>query len=236
MLKSVQQRARNYFFRNFALPKKIEEKISKKYIGEFLPQNPVVIDCGAHDGSDSLELAQMLRAKVFSFEPVPAVFNRLKERTKSNRSIECFQLALGDKNGSVSFYVSAGASDGSSSILPPKDHLLDHPAVSFPETIEVSCKTLDSWAEENKVAKIDMLWLDMQGFELPMLKASPDMLSKVKAIHTEVSMKETYSGVAVYHELRTWLESQGFAVKLEAIPANWDMGNVLFVRKSEGNN
>jgi FkbM family methyltransferase len=236
MLRSVQQRARNYFFKNFALPRKMEEKISKKYIGEFIPQNAFIVDCGAHDGSDSIELAQIPGARIFSFEPVPAVFSRLKERTKFNPAIQCFQLALADKNGKVTFHVSAGTSDGSSSILPPKEHLLDHPSVSFPGSIEVNCRTLDTWAEENMIAKIDLLWLDMQGYELPMLKASPKMLSTVSAIHTEVSVKETYSGVAVYDEVKAWLEGEGFTVQLEAIPANWDMGNVLFVRKRHGNN
>jgi FkbM family methyltransferase len=232
MLKSIKQRGQNFLFRNFAIPNKIEEKISKKYIRQFLPAQPTVIDCGAHDGSDSLELAAMLGGRVFAFEPVPAVFEKLKARTKAYPAIQCFQLALADNNGTVPFHISGGASDGSSSILAPKEHLIDHPNVSFTETISVQCKTLDAWAKENNIGKIDLLWLDMQGFELQMLMASPEMLKKVTAIHTEVSVKETYEGVATYEKLKAWLEQQGFRVQLEAIPAGWDMGNVLFIRKN----
>lgn len=232
MIDAIKYRAQNFLFKNFAIPKRIDEKISKKYIRKFLPSNPVIIDCGAHDGSDSVELATLIGGKVFSFEPVPEVYNRLQEKTKPYSSIQCFQLALADKNGTVDFHVSGGTSDGSSSILAPKEHLIDHPQVSFNQVINVPCNTLDSWAEKNKIDKIDLLWLDMQGFEMQMLMASPGMLRKVTAIHTEVSVKETYEGVATYDKLKTWLEKQGFATQLEAIPDGWDMGNVLFIRKN----
>lgn len=71
----------------------------------------------------------------------------------------------------------------------------------------------------------------MQGFEMNMLKASKNILNTVKLIHTEVSTRETYKGVALYQEFRTFLENRGFVVLLEAIPEGWDMGNVLFIRK-----
>ena len=81
-----------------------------------------------------------------------------------------------------------------------------------------------------KVDHIDFMWLDMQGFELQMLKASEEMLSKVKCIHTEVSLKDTYKNAVHYSELRKWLEFKGFNVLMEAWPQGADMGNVLFVR------
>lgn len=230
-LHSIKYRIQDLLFRKFAIPIKIDEKISKKYLKKFLPQQPTIIDCGAHDGSDSVELASTIGGNIYSFEPVPAVFNKLKARSMKFDSIKCFQLALADKDGFIDFHVSGGTSDGSSSILPPKEHLNDHPDVSFNEVIKVKCQTLDSWAEENKIEKIDLLWLDMQGFEMQMLMNSPRMLSKVTAIHTEVSTRETYHGVVTYNKMKTWLEEQGFKVQLEAIPDNYDMGNVLFIRK-----
>ena len=131
----------------------------------------------------------------------------------------------------MDFYMSEGASDASSSLLEPKDHLADHPDTVFTNKIAVKTATLDSWAKENNISKVDMLWLDMQGYELRMLKASEVILQTVSVIHTEVSTKETYKGVAQYNELRSFLVERGFSVKIEAVPQGWDMGNVLFVRK-----
>lgn len=131
----------------------------------------------------------------------------------------------------MDFYVSEGASDASSSLLEPMEHLNDHPTTFFKKKITVPTITLDGWAVENNILKVDMLWLDMQGFELNMLQSSNFILDTVSVIHTEVSTKQTYKGVAQYNEFRSFLESKGFVMKIEAIPSGWDMGNVLFVRK-----
>ena len=56
--------------------------------------------------------------------------------------------------------------------MEPIEHLKDHPGTLFNKKIQVKTSTLDTWAAENNIAKIDMLWLDMQGFELKMLKES----------------------------------------------------------------
>jgi hypothetical protein len=73
-----------------------------------------------------------------------------------------------------------------------------------------------------------MLWLDMQGAELEMLKASVEVLAEVRVIHTEVSTRCDYDGAGVYSDLRAFLEAHGFMVEVEAIPAGWSTGNVLF--------
>jgi FkbM family methyltransferase len=162
---------------------------------------------------------------------VENIYNRLVYNTSAYSGIHCYKLALGNQNGVQFFYVSEGASDASSSLLEPQDHLTDHPDTAFNNKIEVQTVTLDDWANQNNITKIDLLWLDMQGFELAMLKASKHILKSVSAIHTEVSTKETYKGVGLYKDYRAFLEEQGFTAVVEAIPEKWDMGNVLFVRK-----
>jgi FkbM family methyltransferase len=205
--------------------------ISKKLIRTYLPPNPVIIDCGAYDGKDSLELVKFRGSAVYSFEPIPSLYDRLKANTEFISKIKSFNLALADFNGTAKMFVSSGQSDGSSSLIPPEDHLIDHPEVYFKDQIEVNCITLDEWARQNEINKIDMLWLDMQGYELPMLKASKNILPTVKVIHTEVSLKESYKNVSQYPELKEFLCQKGFSVEVEAIPTGYDMGNVLFVRK-----
>jgi len=206
--------------------------ISKKKLKKYLPSNPVIIDCGAHVGADSIEFARILpNSKIYCFEPIPSIFYNLKKATRKYSNISCFQLALGSENCEVDFYVSSGNSDASSSLLPPSGHLSSHPDVFFNEKIKVNSQTLDSWADQNNISKIDFLWLDMQGFELNMLKASVKMLNQVSIIHTEVSLSDTYEGAPLYAELREWLLQNGFIVRIEAIPKGSDMGNVFFLNK-----
>lgn len=209
------------------------ESINKNYIKQFLPVNPVIIDAGAHVGGDSIEMCRLYAgSQVHAFEPVPAIFNILKHNTRKFKRIACHTVALSNQNGEQLMHVSSGASDGSSSLLKPKEHLTDHPDVFFNESIKVKTMKLDDWAAAHNIFKIDLLWLDMQGFELEVLKASAVILPKVKVIHMEVSTRPTYEGVPLYRDVKEWMQQNGFRVEVEAIPAGWDMGNVLFVRNN----
>ena len=228
----LQYHTRRVLFEQFGLPAVVNENISKAVLKKYLPRNPVIIDCGAHDGSDSAGLAKQFRyGTVHAFEPVPGLFKRLQQNASTVSNIRCYPIALADQNGILDFHVSEGGSDASSSLLEPKEHLQDHPDTFFLKTIYVQAKTLDTWAEENNIPKVDLLWLDMQGFELNMLQASKTIIDTVSLIHTEVSLVETYKGVAFFKDFRVFLESKGFVLIIEAIPQGWNMGNALFVRK-----
>ena len=224
-------RIKSYLFSKWALPKTIDEKISKSVLKRYVPKNPVILDCGAYDGTDSIELLQTLGGRVHSFEAVTSIYDRLNANTKGFKNIETYNCALSDSDGEQKFYISDGSSDASSSLLKPKEHLNDHPTTFFKDVSLVKAITLDTWAKQYNITKVDVLWLDMQGYEMNMLKASTVIFPMVTCIHTEVSLKETYLGVKQYAELKNWLITQGFCVQVEAIPAGWDMGNVLFVRK-----
>ncbi|MEX1002114.1 MAG: FkbM family methyltransferase [Crocinitomicaceae bacterium] len=190
-----------------------------------------VLEAGAHKGTDTVKIAEKWpNAKIYAFEPVPDIFQELKSATSDINNVQCEHLALGAQEGTITMHVSSGRSDGSSSILKPKEHVDFHPDVSFEHEIEVPLMSLDKWAAENHVDSIDFMWLDMQGAEYEMLNASSNILNKVKVLFTEVSLIETYEGVPLYNEFRAFLESKGFEVYKEYL--YWeDMGNVLFVRR-----
>lgn len=205
--------------------------IDKAMIDQYLPSYPVIVEAGAHIGIDTVEMAQRWpTAKIYAFEPVPQLFAELKLRTKHFSNVICLSDALSSSSDRAIFYVSSGGSDGSSSLLQPQEHLTYHPTVLFNEVIEVSTLSLNDLSKKYAISHIDCLWLDMQGFELDMLKAvSDDLLETVKVIHIEVSLKELYKNCPLYPEVRLWLENKGFKVIVEDI--RWaDAGNVLFAR------
>lgn len=205
-------------------------EIPKSIINKYLPKEPVILDIGAHNGADSIEMARMWRkSSIYSFEPVPFVFKLLAYNTRKYKNIHPINLAVGDIDGVFKMYVSEGDSDASSSLLKPKDHLNDHPQTTFHNEIDVQTVKLSTWLNLNKIEKIDLLWLDMQGFEKPMLESAIEILPFIRAIHTEVSTKETYEGVVVYEKFKDWLKIYYFIPIFEAIPVGADMGNVLFV-------
>ncbi|HEY9046535.1 MAG TPA: FkbM family methyltransferase [Ohtaekwangia sp.] len=200
-------------------------------IKKYLTSSPVILEAGACDGKDTLQMATLWpKATIHSFEPVPELFEKAKERLKGVKNVKLYPYALSDKTGKIQLHLSSGLSEGSSSILSPNKHLEVHPDVKFEQTIYVNSYSIDDWAKQHHVDKIDFMWLDLQGAEFNVLQSSPKIFDTLKVLFTEVSIIETYSNVTLYPEFRKWLEDRKFRVVLEDLPYV-DMGNVLLVRE-----
>jgi FkbM family methyltransferase len=195
-----------------------------------LGDRPTIVEAGAHRGLDTVCLSRLFKdGTVHAFEPVPELFAKLRKRTAGLANVRTYNCALGARSGEATLHLSAGSSDGSSSLLRPSGHLEFHPRVTFAASLQVPCVSLDDWARENGIAKVDLVWLDLQGLEFDVLSASSLVLPTVKVIYTEVSLKEMYAGAPLYAEYRSWLEARGFAIVDEDL--RWaDMGNVLLAR------
>ncbi len=221
--------------------KRIYHKISRKkdvfidenkyQIAKYISQNPIILEAGACDGRDTLQMATVWeKAQIHAFEPIESLFEETKKKVQNFKQIHIYKAGLASKTGNTTLYVSEGKSTGSSSIMKPKEHLEIHPEVLFKKEIEIEVFTIDEWAKKNNISKIDLMWLDLQGAEMSVLKSSPNILNTTKAIFSEVSLKQMYENTPLYPEFRAWLETQGFSVAWEDLPYE-DMGNVLFVRK-----
>lgn len=205
----------------------VGEKIPLALIYRLLPYDPVIFEAGAQFGEDTEWMAQLWPAsEIHAFEPVPDSYSILETIASKYSNIHSYPIALSDVVGSVNMYLAGGAT----SVLKPTESFnrdyfhadLDHP-------IAVQCTTIDKWATENNIEKIDFLWLDMEGNELKALKAAPNILKTVSVIYTEVNLQEFWEGAVQYKELKSWLESQGFTEIWSDIVPTWH-GNVLFVR------
>lgn len=203
----------------------------KYWIAQYLPNNPNIIEAGAHVGYDTRQMSALWRkGTIYGFEPVPHIYQELKKNTEGIRNIKLFQMALSNQTGTQEMFVSEGSQNASSSLLAPKEHINTHPEVKFNEKIKIKTQTIDDWANENMIDHIDFMWLDMQGYELATLKASPRILSTVKIIHTEVNLIENYENVPLYPEIKAWFESHNFEIIKEDF-SPIDYGDVTFMKK-----
>ena len=221
-----------FYLRRWGILQPEPGTIDKRYIAALLPQDAVIIDAGSYDGADAVELSRLMpKAIIYALEPVPKLYKRLCCNTRRNPRIRVRNCALAANDGKAPIHISEGGSDASSSLLCPSNWYSEAQGLSFAASAEVMTRTLDTFVAEERLPKVDFLWLDLQGMELHVLKAAPKCLSMLVGIHLEVHLKESYEGVVPYPEVREWLANCGFETVQEAIPPNWKEGNVLFVRK-----
>ena len=202
-------------------------------IKQYLPNNPIILEAGAHRGEDTKKMSICWpKSKIYAFEPGPVAYRELQEKTNNLLNVNCYPYALSDKAGKSDFYICTNGTSASS-LLPPKPILA--PYLFFLEPpIQVDCITIDEWATKNNVSHIDFMWLDMEGAELKALQASPIILSTLKVIYMEVNYQEFREGNCFYNEVKDWLEPQGFK---EVWNHSWVVGeldwqgNILFVRQ-----
>lgn len=195
----------------------------------------IIFEAGAANGFDTLELSNLFpEAKIFAFEPVNQNFNVLCSTIRNCQNVKAIKMALSDKNGETKIYVSKDINHkkelaSSSSLKKPKEHIKFHPNIKFDSFEMVRTSTIDSWARDNNINSVDVMWLDMQGMEYNVLKASPNILKTLRVLYTEVSLIEMYEETLLYEEYKNWLINQGFVLIKEELP--WkDMGNALFAR------
>lgn len=211
---------------------------SFQYIKQYIPTKPIIVEAGAFDGHETQRMLTVWpEATIHAFEPMPGAFAKFKENTLHLPNVHHYQIALSDTTGTSELYVAEkpdrpGMPTQASSLLMPKERLL-HSPIQFPYTISVPTITLDDWAQKYTIPHVDLLWLDMQGYELNALTAACAVLKTVSAIYTEVGFIENYAGQAQYPEVKTWLENKGFVMIGRDFPEQTTkyFGNALFVKQ-----
>lgn len=201
-------------------------------IERIIEPDDVILEAGAFDGTDTISLSRMVPdGEVISFEPNPPRYLELVEHAKGLGNVRTFPYALGEKNGMISFYVCYGAQndpayEGASSALPPSESM----EINYQgPRIKVPCYVLDDWCRDNNQSKIDFMWLDLEGFELQVLKSSPQILSTVKAMYVETNFYEFRKGMTQYKTLYKFLKKKGFRLLSHGYQAGCQ-GNAVFVR------
>ena len=108
------------------------------------------------------------------------------------------------------------------------------PVEIFPQT------TLDTTIRDSYAGRApDLLKLDVQGFELQVLKGCEASLGGIRAILTEISLLDLHADVPLLHELTGWLGERGFVAydicgmtRRRSTRRCWQ-ADVIFVRKDD---
>jgi len=158
----------------------------------------------------------------------------LVENTRKFPNVHPQGIAITDFNGTITLNVCYGTNgndpvfEGASSVLEANDYMKIH--YQGPK-VEVGCAILDDWCRSNNVSGFDFMWMDMEGYEMQALSASPEMLSKAKVIYIETNFQEFRKGMTQYKHLKPFLEANGFKMIAHWYTEGFQ-GNAIFVKES----
>jgi FkbM family methyltransferase len=168
--------------------------------------NGVIIDGGAHDGGTIVTLKQYIpNATIHAFEPLTNL--GLKKCIKHYDDIVINHVALGDYDGTSKFNVNCY--DDTSSIL---NSLSEEDVYKTKETIDVPVMKLDSYVETKNIDKVDIIKLDVQGYELSVLKGAKETLDSTSIVFTEVWFKKHYNEQCSFFDIYDYLSSLDFEI------------------------
>ena len=195
--------------------------------------SPTVVEAGAFDGRDTVAFSNLWPSgRIYAFEPLPTLADKVRAATLNCENVTLVESAFASTDEATITLFSfdpALTEHGSSSMLPPGDHLEVAPEILFNKEVTVPATTVDNWHQSVGSPVVDLLWLDLQGAELLVLEKGEAMIAATQCCHIEVSKKPLYQGGATFKEVRRFMKNRGFTMVACRIPVR--SGNAIFVRK-----
>lgn len=150
-----------------------------RYVSQ-LKRPAVIIDVGAHHGAYAIVLGKVLQnmrvgGKIIAVEPNPLSFAVLVKNVSLNGledTVYCERVAVSDQAGTMNISINdvqSGISDQATS-----------------GSVPVDVVTLSSLLEKYKIDHVDVLQIDVEGAEIPVLKGFPWVSTKVGKIYCEL--------------------------------------------------
>jgi len=185
-----------------------------------------VIHIGAHYGEEVSNYVNLGIKDIVLFEPLEKNFEVLKNNVSElNANITGYCVALGNKNQNVNMFLSSNNLE-SSSVLKPKIHLDLHPDVLFSGEELVEMKRLDDFSFNN----YNFINLDVQGYEMEVLKGAEKTLENIDYLYCEVNRNEVYEGNAYIEEIDEYLSNYN----MRRVETSWwydgPWGDALYIK------
>jgi FkbM family methyltransferase len=186
----------------------IEKAIS--IAGFYKINEKCIIDVGGSTGFTALKFSEAFpMMNVFVFEPLKESFQKLIGNIGGHPNIIAINKAVGNFSGISKIKVLNQIS--SSSLLEINNEYSSETAVSEFHKIGVEEILIDTL--DNLIPKDDgvlILKIDVQGYEMEVLKGAEKTLSKTQIILIEVSNHEGYINSSKYYEIDAYLRSKEF--------------------------
>lgn len=187
-----------------------------------------IIQVGAHLGNEYDSLSKLSK-NILMFEPQHNIFKQLVEKFGSKDGIIIENIALGSEKKTAIMFKEEANGGQSSSLLLPALHLIQYPVIQFNDSEQVEVTTLDDYLNK-KQQNYNLMTIDVQGYELEVLKGATNTLQNIEYILCEVNRAELYKGCPMVEQIDEFLKQFGF----QRIVTSWDgqtWGDALYKKQ-----
>ncbi|MGH7936870.1 MAG: FkbM family methyltransferase, partial [Chthoniobacterales bacterium] len=155
-----------------------------------LPRATHIFDVGANHG-DFARAASVLfpKAQVKLFEPLPILWPTLERQVALHNGFwQLERFAVGASADRLPLGIAPGDDAIASLMGFSPDYREANPAVDQTQIVETEVKSLDQFCAETGINSIDLLKIDVEGFEFEVIKGATEMLRHTTAMIAEISL------------------------------------------------
>jgi len=183
----------------------------------------MIVDVGANHGDFANAASTCFpEAEVVVVEPLPKMQLCLEQIIRACRKKwRLLPCALGAKRGRLPLFVDEGHDDIASLAGFSEEYLKVNPRAQPAQEMLCEVKTLDEVALEMGLEHIDLLKIDVEGFEFEVLKGASQVLKKTTAVIVEVSLVRKIGTSNSLVDMLDLLARHGFHV-VNIIPSLFD--------------
>lgn len=211
----------------------------KRFLRKIDNDIDVIFEVGSRYGDESIQLQKHFpKSHIYSFECNPNTIEIARKKLKNKKNITFIDTGLGKEKEILPFYSYIVNNDGASSFYKRIDFQTTQKMTGY-----VKINTISNIIKDLNIQKIDLLCMDVQGYELNVLKGAIKDLNKINYIIMEQPKKYINESYLPKHlhskyinspnniEIETFMSNYNF-IELERLEENKLEDNVLYKNKN----
>jgi FkbM family methyltransferase len=151
--------------------------IEQENLMSLIKPGDFVMDIGTNYGTTILQFANLIgvKGKAFGFEPDPINFEICKQNIQLNqfKNLSVENIGLGNKEAEVNLVVDFESNRGGNRI---SENIVGK------ESHQIKIIQFDNWILDKKIEKINLIKIDVEGYEMEVLKGAEQSIIKYKPI------------------------------------------------------